>query len=64
MSVMEAKIIKEGGVTSAQGFKAAGIASEIKPRGAKDLALIVSDVPAEVAATITTNLVKAAPVKV
>jgi glutamate N-acetyltransferase/amino-acid N-acetyltransferase len=61
---MEAKIIKDGGVTSAQGFQAAGIACGIKPRGEKDMALIVSDVPAEVAATFTTNLVKAAPVKV
>jgi glutamate N-acetyltransferase/amino-acid N-acetyltransferase len=61
---MEAKIIKGGGVTSAQGFQAVGVACGIKPRGEKDLALIVSDVPAEVAATFTTNLVKAAPVKV
>ena len=61
---MEAKIIKGGGVTSALGFLAAGVACGIKPRGEKDLALIVSDVPAEVAATFTTNLVKAAPVKV
>ncbi len=60
---MEAKILKGGGVTSAQGFQAIGIACGIKPRGEKDLALIVSDVPAEVAATFTTNLVKAAPVK-
>jgi len=64
MSIMEAKTIKAGGVTSAQGFQAAGVACGIKPRGEKDLALIVSDVPAEVAATFTTNLVKAAPVKV
>jgi glutamate N-acetyltransferase/amino-acid N-acetyltransferase len=61
---MEAKIIKDGGVTSAQGFQAAGVACGIKPRGQKDLALVVSDVPAEAAATFTTNLVKAAPVKV
>jgi glutamate N-acetyltransferase / amino-acid N-acetyltransferase len=61
---MEPKEIKNGGVTSAQGFKAAGVACGIKPGGAKDLALIFSDVPAEVAATFTTNLVKAAPVKV
>jgi glutamate N-acetyltransferase/amino-acid N-acetyltransferase len=61
---MEAKTIKGGGVTSALGFQAAGIACGIKPRGEKDLALIVSDVPAEAAATFTTNLVKAAPVKV
>jgi glutamate N-acetyltransferase/amino-acid N-acetyltransferase len=61
---MEAKIIKGGGVTSATGFKAAGVACGIKPRGEKDLALVASDVPAEAAATFTTNLVKAAPVKV
>ena len=61
---MDAKMIKGGGVTSAQGFQAAGVASGIKPRGEKDLALIISDVPAEAAATFTTNLVKAAPVKV
>ncbi len=61
---MEPKIIKGGGVTSALGFRAAGIACGIKPAREKDLALIVSDVPGEVAATFTTNLVKAAPVKV
>lgn len=61
--IMEAKVIKGGGVTSAQGFQAVGIACGIKPGREKDLALIVSDVPAEVAATFTTNLVKAAPVK-
>src|SRR5271170_230570 len=61
---MEAKTIKGGGVTSAEGFQAAGVACGIKPRGEKDMALIVSEVPAEAAATFTTNLVKAAPVKV
>ena len=61
---MDAKIIKAGGVTSATGFQAAGISCGIKPGGAKDLALIVSDVPAEVGATFTTNAVKAAPVRV
>jgi len=61
---MDAKIIKGGGISSAQGFQAAGIAAGIKPGREKDMALIVSDVPAEVAATFTTNLVKAAPVKV
>jgi glutamate N-acetyltransferase/amino-acid N-acetyltransferase len=61
---MEAKLIKGGGVTSAAGFQAAGVACGIKPRGEKDMALVISDVPAEAAATFTTNLVKAAPVKV
>src|SRR5208283_809561 len=60
---MEAKTIKGGGVTSAEGFRAAGVACGIKPRGEKDMVLIVSDFPAEAAATFTTNLVKAAPVK-
>ncbi|MCE0484670.1 MAG: bifunctional glutamate N-acetyltransferase/amino-acid acetyltransferase ArgJ [Methylacidiphilales bacterium] len=64
MKTAEAKTIKSGGVTSAQGFQAAGVASGIKSRGEKDLAVVLSDVPAEVAATFTTNLVKAAPVKV
>ncbi len=61
---MEAKMIKGGGVSSAEGFQAAGVACGIKPRGEKDMALVVSDVPAEAAAAFTTNLVKAAPVKV
>jgi glutamate N-acetyltransferase/amino-acid N-acetyltransferase len=61
---MEAKVIRDGGVTSALGFQAAGIACGLKGGNAKDLALIVSNVPAEVAATFTTNAVKAAPVKV
>jgi glutamate N-acetyltransferase/amino-acid N-acetyltransferase len=53
-----------GAVTAPQGFRAAGIAAGIKRPGKKDMALIVSDVPATVAATFTTNQVKAAPVKV
>jgi glutamate N-acetyltransferase/amino-acid N-acetyltransferase len=53
-----------GAVTAPRGFRAAGIAAGIKRPGKKDMALIVSDVPATVAATFTTNQVKAAPVKV
>jgi glutamate N-acetyltransferase/amino-acid N-acetyltransferase len=53
----------KGSVTTPLGFRAAGIAAGIKPDGKKDLALIVSDPPATVAATFTTNQVKAAPVK-
>jgi glutamate N-acetyltransferase/amino-acid N-acetyltransferase len=60
---MDAKTLKDGGVTSALGFRAAGVACGIKGRGEKDLALILSDVPSEAAATFTTNVVKAAPVK-
>jgi glutamate N-acetyltransferase/amino-acid N-acetyltransferase len=52
-----------GSVTAAHGFRASGMSAGIKPSGKKDLALIISDVPATVAATFTTNQVKAAPVK-
>ena len=51
-----------GGVTSPQGFKASGIYAGIKKKR-KDMALVVSTVPAISAGTFTTNLVKAAPVK-
>ena len=53
-----------GAVTAPRGFRAAAVAAGIKRPGKKDMALIVSDVPATVAATFTTNQVKAAPVKV
>lgn len=55
--------IKNGGVTSALGFRAAGIAAGIKTEGKKDMALVVSDVPSLAAGVFTTNNVKAAPVK-
>lgn len=54
-----------GGVTAAKGFKAAGVHCGIrKNRSKKDLALIVSDVPASAAAVYTRNLVKGAPITV
>jgi glutamate N-acetyltransferase/amino-acid N-acetyltransferase len=56
-------MIVKGSVTAAHGFRAAGMAAGLKSTGRKDLALIVSDVPATVAATFTTNQVKAAPVQ-
>jgi glutamate N-acetyltransferase/amino-acid N-acetyltransferase len=51
----------QGGVTSAQGYVAAGVHCGIKPQK-KDLALVVSRVPAAAAGVFTTNKVKAAPV--
>ncbi|MBT3192833.1 MAG: bifunctional glutamate N-acetyltransferase/amino-acid acetyltransferase ArgJ [Verrucomicrobia bacterium] len=51
----------EGGVTAAQGFKASGVCAGIKV-GSLDLALVVSETPATVAGTFTTNAVQAAPV--
>jgi len=51
----------EGSITAPQGFRAAGVKARIK-YDKKDLALIVSEVPAAVAGVFTTNAVKAAPV--
>jgi glutamate N-acetyltransferase/amino-acid N-acetyltransferase len=62
-----------GSVTAPQGFRAAAVFCDIKRLGTgkgsnkgqkRDLALIVSDVPATVAGLFTTNQVCAAPVKV
>ncbi len=51
-----------GGICAAKGFKASGVHCGIrKNRTKKDLALIVSDVPASAAAVYTTNIVKGAP---
>ena len=54
-----------GGVCAATGFKANGIHCGIRRNHSKkDLALIVSEVPASAAAVYTTNLVKGAPLTV
>lgn len=53
----------DGGVTSAKGFQAAGIAAGIKKGNTKDMAMIYSEKPCNTAGTFTTNIVKAAPVK-
>ncbi len=52
----------DGSVTSAKGFKAAGVAAGIKYTGRNDVALIYSEAPATVAGMFTSNVVKAAPV--
>src|SRR5438045_1001927 len=62
-----------GSVTAAQGFLASGVFCDIKRLGTgkgsnkgkkRDLALIVSEVPATVAGMFTTNQVCAAPVRI
>ena len=70
----EIKIIN-GGVTAAQGFRAAGIHCGIKEKmpdslsldscltGKGDLAMILSDAPCAAAGTFTRNIVQAAPVQ-
>jgi len=54
----------EGGVTAARGFQACGVAAGIKYQDRKDMALLVADAPAAVAAVYTTNKVEAAPVQI
>ena len=49
-----------GGVTAPRGYKAAGIAAGLKPSGAADLALILSDVEAIAAGVFTMSQVTAA----
>jgi glutamate N-acetyltransferase/amino-acid N-acetyltransferase len=53
----------EGGVTAARGYRAGGLYCGIR-KTKKDLALIVSDVPASVGAVFTLNKTQAAPVLV
>jgi len=62
-----------GSITAPQGFRAAGCFCDVKTLGTgkgsnkgqkRDLALIVSDVPAKAAGMFTTNQICAAPVKV
>ena len=55
-------ILKDGGVTAAKGFQAAGVEAGIKYKDRKDMAMIYSEVPCKVAGTFTSNVVKAAPV--
>ena len=59
---MEKFTVIEGGVCSAKGFRAAGVAAGIKYKDRKDVALIVADAPCSAAAMFTTNRLAAAPV--
>ena len=53
-----------GGLSAVRAVRSAGVACGLKRGGLLDLALVVSDRPATVAATFTTNRVQAAPVQV
>lgn len=53
----------ESGITAARGYRVAGVHCGVK-KAKKDLALIVSDVPAAAAGVFTMNKVAAAPVVV
>ena len=54
--------IPGGGVTSAQGFKACGVAAGIKYQNRADVAMVAGDKTCAVAGMFTTNRVAAAPV--
>jgi glutamate N-acetyltransferase / amino-acid N-acetyltransferase len=56
------KIATKNVPISVPGFRFAGIACGLKQSGKRDVALIVSDVPAVAVGAFTTNLVKGAPV--
>ena len=60
---MKDKAVIEGAVTAAKGFRAAAVSAGIR-YSRDDMTMIVSDRPAAVAGTFTTNLVCAPPVKV
>lgn len=49
-------------ICDVKGIKAAGVAAGIKKNGKKDVALIVSELPANAVGVFTVNRVKAAPV--
>ncbi len=53
--------VLNGSITTPLGYQACGVRCGIKQQG-NDLALLVSDVPASIAAMFTTNRIKAAPV--
>ena len=55
--------IIDGGITTPQGFKAAGVHSGVKYRSL-DMGLLYSEVPATAYCAFTSNNVKAAPVQV
>ncbi|MFI9387129.1 bifunctional glutamate N-acetyltransferase/amino-acid acetyltransferase ArgJ [Kutzneria sp. NPDC052558] len=63
MTTSQLAVTRTSGVTTAAGFRAAGVAAGIKVSGAPDLTLVVNEGPSDAAAAVfTTNKVKAAPV--
>jgi glutamate N-acetyltransferase/amino-acid N-acetyltransferase len=57
------KVLPDGGVTSAAGFRAGVVAAGIKKNGAPDLCILISDREAAAAGVFTRNQVRAAPVR-
>lgn len=59
-------VLERGGLTSPRGYKAAGVSAGIKNgnKEKKDVAVVVSEVPAAAAGVYTTSAVQAAPLTV
>ena len=55
--------IENGSVTSPKGFKASGVVAGLKVSGAPDMAMILSDTPANFSAAFTSCIFAAAPVR-
>jgi glutamate N-acetyltransferase/amino-acid N-acetyltransferase len=53
-----------GGITAPQGFRAAGVAAQVRKKGCRDVALICSETLSVAAGLFTRNLFRAAPVLV
>jgi len=53
-----------GGITAVPGFKAQGVYAQIKYKNIRDIAVVLAEEPCPAAAVFTTNVVKAAPLKV
>ena len=63
ISTIELKKLSSKNIVSPKGFTAAGVHCGLKHKK-KDLAILISEVPASVAGVFTTNAVQAAPLKV
>lgn len=59
---MDCEVVEGGKSVKVKGFRFSAVEAAVKKPGRLDLALIISEVPAAVAAVFTTNRVKAAPV--
>ncbi len=59
---MDCEMVEGGKSVKVKGFRFSAVEAAVKKPGRLDLALILSEVPAAVAAVFTTNRVKAAPV--
>lgn len=59
----ELDFVENGGVTSPEGFTAAGVCAGLKKSGKPDMAMLFSEKPCTFAGTFTSNLFPAAPVQ-